>query len=185
MDSRDGGGLGAMSGVSMARVKAEAPSFARIVTLESLREHLPWAIELEHFTLPPYLCALYSLDAVRNPEASEVVASVLVAQRLMNQRNTDRSFTALQSLDFTIDDDEELHTVAAVDQDLAPIDGAAPPVVPDAGDLLGRQRREHELPSFPQQRVCARACRHYSLTIGNGFSGWLRNRSRVNVRRRQ
>ena len=32
---------------------AEAPSFARIATLESLREHLQWAIELEHFTQPP------------------------------------------------------------------------------------------------------------------------------------
>jgi hypothetical protein len=32
--------------------------------------------------LPPYLCALYSLDAVRNPEASEVVASVLVEEML-------------------------------------------------------------------------------------------------------
>jgi hypothetical protein len=61
---------------------AEAPSFARIATLESLREHLQWAIELEHFTLPPYLCALYSLDAARNPDASEVVASVLVEEML-------------------------------------------------------------------------------------------------------
>ena len=63
-------------------LQAEAPSFARIATLESLREHLQWAIELEHFTLPPYLCALYSLDAARNPEASEVVASVLVEEML-------------------------------------------------------------------------------------------------------
>jgi Ferritin-like len=62
--------------------RAEAPSFAGIATLESLREHLQWAIELEHFTLPPYLCALYSLDAIRNPEASEVVASVLVEEML-------------------------------------------------------------------------------------------------------
>jgi len=61
---------------------AEAPSFAGIGTLESLREHLQWAIELEHFTLPPYLCALYSLDAARNPDASEVVASVLVEEML-------------------------------------------------------------------------------------------------------
>ena len=41
------------------------------------------------------------------------------------------------------------------------------------------------LSSLPPQRVCAQACRHYSLTIGNGVSGWLRNRSRVNVKRRQ
>jgi hypothetical protein len=63
-------------------VKLGVPSFTRITTLESLREHLQWAIELEHFTLPPYLCALYSLDAGRNPEASEVVASVLVEEML-------------------------------------------------------------------------------------------------------
>jgi hypothetical protein len=61
---------------------AEAPVLARIATLESLREHLQWAIELEHFTLPPYLCALYSIDAVRNPEASEVVASVFIEEML-------------------------------------------------------------------------------------------------------
>jgi hypothetical protein len=54
----------------------------RIATLESLREHLQWAIELEHFTIPPYLCALYSLDPVRNADAVEVVASVLVEEML-------------------------------------------------------------------------------------------------------
>src|SRR5262245_26278815 len=59
-----------------------APSVARIVTLESLREHLQWAIELAQCTVPPYLCALYSLDAARNPEASEVVASVVVEEML-------------------------------------------------------------------------------------------------------
>jgi hypothetical protein len=54
----------------------------RIATLESLREHLQWAIELEHCTVPPYMCALYSLDPVRNSEASEVVSSVLVEEML-------------------------------------------------------------------------------------------------------
>ena len=68
--------------MNTATAKLEVPSSTRITTLESLREHLQWAIELEHFTLPPYLCALYSLDAVRNPEASEVVASVLVEEML-------------------------------------------------------------------------------------------------------
>ncbi|MEV4894597.1 CDGSH iron-sulfur domain-containing protein [Nonomuraea sp. NPDC055795] len=34
----------------------------RIGTLAGLREHLQWAIELGHATLPPSLCALYSLD---------------------------------------------------------------------------------------------------------------------------
>ncbi|NRQ38175.1 hypothetical protein HII36_41055 [Nonomuraea sp. NN258] len=44
----------------------------RIGTLDSLREHLQWAVELEHATLPPYLTALYSLDAERNAAAAEL-----------------------------------------------------------------------------------------------------------------
>ena len=66
--------------------KTDRPSanqpLGRITTLESLREHLQWAIELEHFTIPPYLCALYSLDSGRNPEAVETVSSVLVEEML-------------------------------------------------------------------------------------------------------
>jgi Ferritin-like len=61
---------------------ADAHSSARIQTLESLREHLQWAIELEHATLPPYLCALYSLDPERNPEAVEVVGSVFAEEMI-------------------------------------------------------------------------------------------------------
>lgn len=56
--------------------------FDRIDTLESLREHLQWALELEHCTVPPYLCALYSLDSGRNPQAAEVICSVLVEEML-------------------------------------------------------------------------------------------------------
>ncbi|MGN9786416.1 ferritin-like domain-containing protein [Nonomuraea sp. ZG12] len=55
---------------------------APIDTLDSLREHLQWAIELEHATLPPYLCALYSLDPERNPEAVDVVGSVFAEEML-------------------------------------------------------------------------------------------------------
>ncbi|WP_433165345.1 ferritin-like domain-containing protein [Kribbella sp. CA-247076] len=51
-------------------------------TMESLREHLQWAVELEHATLPPYLCALYSLDPERNPEAVQVVSSVFSEEML-------------------------------------------------------------------------------------------------------
>ncbi|SDL17150.1 Ferritin-like [Nonomuraea maritima] len=58
------------------------PGAARIDTLDSLREHLQWAVELEHATLPPYLCALYSLDPELNPEATEVVGSVFVEEML-------------------------------------------------------------------------------------------------------
>ncbi|MDH2414430.1 ferritin-like protein [Nocardioides sp. CER19] len=55
---------------------------ARIDSMESLREHLQWAIELEHATLPPYLCALYSLDPQRNRAAAEVVESIFIEEML-------------------------------------------------------------------------------------------------------
>ena len=55
---------------------------AWIVTFDDLREHLQWAIELEHPTLPPYLCALYSLDPEWNPAAVEVAASVFAEEML-------------------------------------------------------------------------------------------------------
>ncbi len=58
------------------------PSHAPVQTMESLCEHLQWALELEHATIPPYLCALYSLDADRNPAAEEVVISVFVEEML-------------------------------------------------------------------------------------------------------
>ncbi|TCM37169.1 ferritin-like protein [Kribbella sp. VKM Ac-2568] len=61
---------------------AVAPPRARIETLESLREHLQWAVELEHATLPPYLCALYSLDPEQNPDAVQVVSSVFVEEMI-------------------------------------------------------------------------------------------------------
>lgn len=53
-----------------------------ISTIEDLREHLQWAIELEHATLPPYMSALYSLDPDRNPDAVEAVAGVFVEEML-------------------------------------------------------------------------------------------------------
>ena len=55
-------------------------SFGPISTLERLRDHLQWAMELGHFTIPPYLCALYSLDTSRNLQASEVIRSILVEE---------------------------------------------------------------------------------------------------------
>jgi hypothetical protein len=53
-----------------------------IATLDELREHLQWAIEVEHTTIPSYLCALYSLDAERNAAAVEVLHSVVLEEML-------------------------------------------------------------------------------------------------------
>lgn len=66
--------------VNQQRNAVASPS-AQIETLESLREHLQWAIELEHATLPPYLCALYSLGE-RNQDAVQVVSSVFVEEMI-------------------------------------------------------------------------------------------------------
>jgi hypothetical protein len=79
MTTANSNGLGTMSGTLPTTSHPTIPSFGRIATLESLQEHSQWAIELEHFTLRPYLCARYSLEpGGRNPEATEVVRSVLV-----------------------------------------------------------------------------------------------------------
>ena len=53
-----------------------------IRTLESLRLHLQGAIKLEHSTIPPYFCALYSIKARSNAESASVIKSVLVEEML-------------------------------------------------------------------------------------------------------
>jgi hypothetical protein len=59
------------------------PSGAHAIdTLDDPRRHLQWAIELEHATIPPYLCALYSLDPDRNPEAAQVIRTVFTEEML-------------------------------------------------------------------------------------------------------
>ncbi len=66
----------------MRQTAIAARPFGRIDDVEGLRAHLQCAIELEHSTLPPYLCALYSLDRDRNPAAAEVLLSVFVEEML-------------------------------------------------------------------------------------------------------
>ncbi|WP_275413708.1 ferritin-like domain-containing protein [Streptomyces rubrogriseus] len=53
-----------------------------ITTLDDLRGHLQWAIEVEHSTLPPYLTALYSLDAERNADAVQLIGGVFVEEMI-------------------------------------------------------------------------------------------------------
>lgn len=55
---------------------------APITTIAGLRAHLQWAIELEHATLPPYLCALYSLEPGTNDDARTVIGGVFVEEML-------------------------------------------------------------------------------------------------------
>ena len=72
----------AESAPSQASVRLDVPSVGTIGSVENLREHLQWAIELEHSTIPPYLCALYSIEPRRNLEAVEVISSVVVEEML-------------------------------------------------------------------------------------------------------
>ena len=49
---------------------------------EDLIAHLQTALELEHSTIPPYLCALYSIKAGSNTEAASVIRSVAMEEML-------------------------------------------------------------------------------------------------------
>ncbi len=53
-----------------------------IPDIAALREHLQAAIELEHSTIPPYLCALYSIRPGANVEAAEIIRTVAVQEML-------------------------------------------------------------------------------------------------------
>jgi hypothetical protein len=53
-----------------------------IKTLADLQAHLQVAIELEHSTIPPYLCALYSLRPGSNPEAAQILRGVVIEEML-------------------------------------------------------------------------------------------------------
>jgi|SRR5688572_3047076 len=54
----------------------------RITDLHSLQDHLQEALEIEHATIPPYLCALYSIPEGSNREAASVIRSVVMEEML-------------------------------------------------------------------------------------------------------
>lgn len=55
---------------------------AAITDLGAMRAALQTAIELEHSTIPPYLCALYSIRQGRNTEAAALIESVVMEEML-------------------------------------------------------------------------------------------------------
>ena len=57
-------------------------SVAAITDIDQLREALQTAIELEHATIPPYLCALYSIQGGHNTDAAAVIESVVMEEML-------------------------------------------------------------------------------------------------------
>lgn len=54
----------------------------RIKSIDQLRNLLQEAVELEHFTIPPYLCALYSIQDGTNHEAAQIIRSVVMEEML-------------------------------------------------------------------------------------------------------
>ncbi len=58
------------------------PASPRMDTLAQLRAHLQTAIELEHSTIPVYLCALYSMDSQVNIFAYQTIQSVVMEEML-------------------------------------------------------------------------------------------------------
>lgn len=53
-----------------------------IKDLDELKERLQEAIALEHFTIPPYLCALYSIKDGANVDACNIIRTVAVEEML-------------------------------------------------------------------------------------------------------
>ncbi len=50
--------------------------------VKALHEHFQVALEIEHATIPPYLCALYSLKDGANAEAAQIIKSVVIEEML-------------------------------------------------------------------------------------------------------
>ena len=55
---------------------------ASINSLKDLREHLQVALELEHSTIPPYLCALYSIREGTNQAAAAILQGIVMEEML-------------------------------------------------------------------------------------------------------
>jgi hypothetical protein len=59
-----------------------APKPPLINSMPSLQDHLQLAIQIEHSTIPPYLCALYSIKDGTNREARDVIQTVVMEEML-------------------------------------------------------------------------------------------------------
>ncbi|MFL6195964.1 MAG: ferritin-like domain-containing protein [Thermoanaerobaculia bacterium] len=61
--------------------KPQRKAYRPIHSIESLHQHLQWALSIELSTIPPYLCALYSIQDTTT-EAYSVIRSVVVEEML-------------------------------------------------------------------------------------------------------
>jgi hypothetical protein len=67
---------------TMIRRWLDAPLYMHLGSVEDLTAALQQAIELEHATIPPYLCALYSLKSGANAEIGQLIRSVVIEEML-------------------------------------------------------------------------------------------------------
>ena len=67
---------------TMVRGAVAATTKRKKDSLEDLKANLQTAMELEHSTIPPYLCALYSIKEGKNLMAAEIVKSVVIEEML-------------------------------------------------------------------------------------------------------
>jgi hypothetical protein len=58
------------------------PPLLEVADLDGLKSALQLAIELEHATIPPYLCALLSIKQGRNREVAGLIRSVVIEEML-------------------------------------------------------------------------------------------------------
>ena len=67
---------------TMIRTWLNNPVYKIYESAEDLMQALQLAIELEHSTIPPYLCALYSIKPGTNVEVAGLIRSVVVEEML-------------------------------------------------------------------------------------------------------
>jgi rubrerythrin len=62
-------------------MQPQSKTYRKIRTREQLQEHLQWALTVELSTIPPYLCAAYSIQDASS-QAARVLRSVMVEEML-------------------------------------------------------------------------------------------------------
>jgi len=71
----------AKGGMGMAK-ESSSSSFPSDYTMDDLKRDLQTALQLELSTIPPYLCALYSIKEGTNKMATEIIKSVVIEEML-------------------------------------------------------------------------------------------------------
>lgn len=68
--------------LEMIRKWLDNPVYMKLDSIDSLKLALQTALELEHATIPPYLCALYSIKQGYNIEVAELIRGIVMEEML-------------------------------------------------------------------------------------------------------